>query len=213
MTTILVTIGYFAHITVFYYVLKWTPTIVTDMGYHPSSAAGVLVWVSAGGILGGAAFGFAAQRFGLKPMTMLAFFVTTATLVIFGLGAPDLPSFSFALRGIPIAFAGGAFAGLCLIAALAGVAIQAGIVGLYAIFAEVFPTQVRAAGTGFVIGAGRAGALLAPVIAGFLFDAGMGLQLVSTLIGAAALLAAIAIGFVKLSGAEAPAATARSKAA
>jgi predicted MFS family arabinose efflux permease len=194
MTTILVTIGYFAHITVFYYVLKWTPTIVTGMGYHPSSAAGVLVWMSAGGIIGGVVFGFLAQIFGLKPMTVTAFLATTAMLVVFGRGQADLAS-------------------LTLIAALAGFAIQAGIVGLYAIFAEAFPTQVRAAGTGFVIGAGRAGALLAPIIAGFLFKAGIGLQLVSTMIGSAALLAALVIAFVKLSGADAPAAAAQSKTA
>src|SRR5690606_19425171 len=32
VSTILVTLAYFAHIITFYYILKWTPTIVTQMG-------------------------------------------------------------------------------------------------------------------------------------------------------------------------------------
>ena len=40
---------------------------------------------------------------------------------------------------------------------------NAGIVGLYAIIAQVFPTHVRAFGTGFTIGVGRGGSVLAPI--------------------------------------------------
>jgi benzoate transport len=182
VTTLLVTIGYFAHITVFYYVAKWLPQIVVDMGFAPSAGAGVLVWMSAGGAIGGAIFGVLAQLFGLKPMTVLALVATTAMLVVFGRGSADLASLS-------------------VVAAFTGVCIQSGIVGLYGIFAEAFPTHVRAAGTGFVIGAGRAGALLSPMIAGFLFNAGLGLQFVSILIGVASLLAALMIASLKLGGA------------
>lgn len=38
--------------------------------------------------------------------------------------------------------------------------------------AYVFPTPVRATGTGFVIGVGRAGSVLAPVLAGYLLQRG-----------------------------------------
>ena len=61
---------------------------------------------------------------------------------------------------------------LSLICAVAGFCTNAGIVGLYAIIAQVFPTHVRASGTGFAIGVGRGGSVLAPIIAGFLFAAG-----------------------------------------
>jgi MFS family permease len=185
-TTVLVTFGYFAHILVFYYVAKWLPKIVVDMGFAPSAAAGVLVWMSAGGVAGGAILGLAAQRFGLKGVTVAALALSTAMLVVFGRGQADL-------------------AGLSMNAAAAGVFIQAGIVGLYTIFAEAFPTPVRAAGTGFAIGVGRGGALLAPILAGFLFQAGLGLQAVSIMIGAGSLIAAAAIAFVRLGAAKAEA--------
>ena len=42
-TTILVTMAYFFHITTFYYIVKWVPTIVVGMGFAPSSAGCVLM--------------------------------------------------------------------------------------------------------------------------------------------------------------------------
>ena len=38
--TTLFTIAYFAHIMTFYFMLKWIPKIVVDMGFEPSSAGG-----------------------------------------------------------------------------------------------------------------------------------------------------------------------------
>jgi hypothetical protein len=67
------------------------------------------------------------------------------------------------------------------------------VVGLYGIFAQVFPTHVRATGTGFAIGVGRAGAWIAPIIAGFLFRAGYGLEFVAIAMGAGSFVAAIAL--------------------
>ena len=40
-TTVLLTAAYFAHIMTFYFILKWIPKIVVDMGFAPSAAGGV----------------------------------------------------------------------------------------------------------------------------------------------------------------------------
>ena len=55
--TLLITLAYFAHITSFYFVLKWVPKIVVDLGFDPREAAGVLTWANVGGAMGGAVFG------------------------------------------------------------------------------------------------------------------------------------------------------------
>ena len=81
-----------------------------------------------------------------------------------------------------------------MIAAIAGFFTNSAVVGLYALFAQSFPTHLRAGGTGFAIGFGRAGAALGPIIAGFLFEAGFGLAAVAfvmalgSVVGAATLL-------------------------
>lgn len=181
--TLLITFAYFAHITSFYFIIKWVPKIVVDLGFAPSAAAGVLTWANVGGATGGALFGLIAARIGLKPLTMATLAASTGLIIWFGSGASDL-------------------AGLALMVAVAMMFANAAIVGLYALFAHIFPTHVRATGTGFAIGVGRGGAALAPVIGGYLFEAGLGLQAVAAIMGTGSILAALALFAVKLRSAD-----------
>ncbi|MEJ2426431.1 MAG: MFS transporter, partial [Candidatus Thiodiazotropha sp.] len=86
---------------------------------------------------------------------------------------------------------------LSLIAGIAGFFTNAAIVGMYALFAQSFPTEVRAGGTGFVIGIGRGGAVMGPVLAGFLLQSSQGgLFMVSVIMAAGSLIAAVALVFM-----------------
>jgi MFS family permease len=178
-TTIVVTAAYFLHITTFYFILKWVPKIVVDMGFAASSAAGVLVWTNVGGALGGALFGLLTLRVGVKPLTITVLILSTVMVTIFGRSPPELQHLS-------------------LVCAIAGFFTNAGIVGLYAILAQAFPTHVRASGTGFAIGVGRGGSVLAPIAAGFLFQGGYGLPVVALTMAFGSLVAAGILMFLKL---------------
>ena len=173
-TTVLLTIAYFAHIMTFYYMLKWIPTIVVTMGYEAASAGGVLVWANVGGATGALVFSALTQRVGLRVLVMAALFLTALMVVLFGRSPPELSKLS-------------------LLAACTGFFCNAGIVGLYAMFAQSFPAKIRASGTGLVIGVGRAGAALGPIAAGFLFQAGKLLPTVSAIMAMGAVIAGIAI--------------------
>ncbi|PSJ42029.1 MFS transporter [Allosphingosinicella deserti] len=173
-TTLLVTLAYFTHIATFYFILKWVPKIVVDMGFAPSAAAGVLVWANLGGATGGALLGLFARRLPLRPLIVVALVGSVAMVSWFGRGQSDLTQLS-------------------LVVGIAGFFTNAGVVGLYAVFAEAFPTHVRATGTGFAIGVGRGGAAISPIIAGLLFESGFGLQGVAVAMAAGAGIAAIAI--------------------
>ena len=70
---------------------------------------------------------------------------------------------------------------------------------MYAIFAQAFPTHVRATGTGFAIGVGRGGSVLAPIVAGFLFQANLACRSISMIMALGSLLAAGVLTFLKLS--------------
>ncbi len=177
--TVLVTAAYLFHITTFYFILKWVPKIVVDMGFAPSAAAGVLVWANAGGALGGAILGFLTQRFALRPLTITVLLASTVMVTLFGRGQATLEQLS-------------------LICAAAGFFTNAGVVGLYAIFAQAFPTHVRAFGTGFAIGIGRGGSVLAPIAAGFLFQAGQSLQTVAFIMALGSLVAAVMLVMLRL---------------
>jgi benzoate transport len=179
LVTVLITFAYFAHITSFYFILKWVPKIVVDMGFAPVAAAGVLTWVNVGGATGGVIFGLLAIKMNLKALTVAILIGASGLIVWFGRGVSDLASLSVTV-------------------AIAGAFTNGALVGIYALFAKVFPTHVRATGTGFAIGMGRGGAIIAPIVAGYLFQAGFVLQTVAIFMGAGSLLAAVAILLLKI---------------
>jgi MFS family permease len=81
---------------------------------------------------------------------------------------------------------------------MAGFFTNAGIVGMYAILAQVFPTHARASGTGFAIGIGRGGSVLSPIIAGYLLESGLDLPTLSIIMGAGSLVAAVILLGLKM---------------
>jgi len=178
-TTAIVTSAYFFHITTFYFIVKWVPKIVVDMGFEAASAAGVLVWVNVGGATGGAVVGLLTQRYGVKGITIGVMVMSTVMVTLFGRTDPDL-------------------AQLSLICAASGFFTNGAITGMYAIFAKAFPTHARAFGTGIAIGVGRGGSLLAPIVAGYLFTWNLGLPAVSFMMALGSLCAAGVLLMLKL---------------
>ncbi len=172
--TVLLTIAYFAHIMTFYYILKWIPKIVVDMGFQPSLAGSVLVWANVGGASGALVFGILTQKFDVNKLVVAALIVAAGLVTLFGYSNKDLSQLS-------------------LFAGAAGFFTNAGIVGMYAMFAHSFSTEVRASGTGFVIGIGRGGAALGPIVAGFLFNAGYSLPMVSMAMASGSIVGAISV--------------------
>jgi MFS family permease len=176
--TLLLVFAYFAHITSFYYILKWVAPIVSELGYSPSTIADVLFWASVGGATGGAILGLLSLRMSLIWLTSGVLVMGMISISVFGMGQDSL-------------------AGLKAIVGICGFFTNAGIVGLYTLLALAYPTHLRATGTGVVIGAGRGGAALAPILAGYLFGQGFSLQTVSVIMGCGSLAGAVALLFVK----------------
>ena len=158
----------------FYFILKWVPKIVVDMGYAPSTAGGVLVWANVGGLLGALLLSILSWRIGIRALVIAAMLVSTVMVTICGQGQASL-------------------SGLSMVAAAAGFFTNAGVVGRYAIIAQSFPTSVRGGGTGIVIGIGRGGAALGPIVAGFLFSLDVGLPMVALGMALGSLIAAGAL--------------------
>ncbi len=178
-TTVLTSLTYFLAITTFYFIVKWVPKIVVDMGFPAYRAAGVLVWTNVGGALGGALLGFLSHRYEVRRLTVVLLMGSLISLTIFGHGQSDLNRLS-------------------LVCAFCGFCANGAVVGIFAILARAFPTDLRASGTGFVVGSGRGGAMFAPMAAGLLFQAGYGLQGVAITIGIGSLLAAVCLSGIHI---------------
>lgn len=179
-STILLTIAYFAQIMFFYYLVKWVPKIIVDLGFDAAQGSQVSVFTNIGNLTGAIVIGLAAQRFNLKPLVvgaMLIGFVAIGAFGVIGANNPTLVS-------------------LAVASMIAAFFINAGVVGLYPLLASTYPARLRASGTGFVIGMGRGGSAVGPVIAGALFAGGFSLLSVSLAMGIGALIAATAVFLV-----------------
>ena len=97
--------------------------------------------------------GYLSQIFGLKRTISSFLLLTALVMMLFGFAqgsATILPLFG-----------------------LIGFLIQGGFVGLYAVAARLYPTEIRTTGVGWAIGAGRTGAIAGPFVGGLLIAYGL----------------------------------------
>ncbi len=178
-TTFIIAISYFLHITTYYFILKWVPKIVADMGFAVSSASNVLVWANVGGAVGGTIFGLLTLKFDLKKLSVFILFFSGIFIAVFGRTPADLTVMSF----------------LCMLAGFFG---NSGIIALYAVVAHAYPTHARAFGTGFMLAVGRGGAILSPILVGFLLEINMPLPSVGMIMGVGSVAGAAVLLLLKL---------------
>lgn len=177
-STIIITVAYLLQITTYYFILKWLPDVVVGMGFTPSEGAIALKYANYGGLTGGIVLGLLTLRLNLKYLTMIVLALSAVFISLIG----QVPT---------------AFDYIIIVAAFCGFCGNSGIVGMYALFPAVFPTHVRASGTGFTVGVGRGGAILSPIIVGFMFQAGLPLSSVTMIISIGAFIAAGVLIFLK----------------
>lgn len=177
--TTVIAVAYFLQIFTYYFVLKWVPKVIFNMGFTMAEGAGMLMYANIGGALGGIILGLMTLRLNVKHLTMSVLALSGICFIILGHTPEDLTYFAFL-----VAFCG--FFG------------NAGIIGMYALFPQAFPTHVRASGTGFTLSVGRIGAGLSPPFVGLLFDLGLKLPSVLLIISIGTFIGSGVLGLLKL---------------
>lgn len=172
--TLMLILAYFLHMLSIYFMMKWLPTITVDLGHEAADGVAVLVWLNAGGLCGCITIALASLTLDNRLLVPAALAGAGLSIFLFGQAPNDL-------------------VWLKVIAAATGFAGQAAVVGFYAIIAQSFPSYLRATGAGAVLGLGRAGAALGPIIAGALLADGLALMWVVALMSLGSLLAAVAL--------------------
>nr|WP_302849110.1 MFS transporter [Sphingobium sp. AS12] len=166
--------AYGLHMMTFYYALGWAPSLVVALGFDPSQATIVSVFMNSGGAIGGLTLGLLSPRLGLRPLVIFSLAGAAAAVAVFGAVPPQLVV-------------------LQLAAFILGFLSNGSVVGLYALIANVYPTTLRATGTGAVIGFGRFGAAFGPFAAGQLLAAGAGRGTTSLLLALGSGIAALVL--------------------
>jgi MFS family permease len=178
--TILLTLTYLLHLMTGYFVVKWVPKIVADLGYSAADAAGVLVWVSVGGLVGTLLQSLLSVWLPLRPLVIVSLLISAAMVVYFGQPHASLAVISW-------------ITGMCYLCSSFGMS------AIYGLVSGSFPTRFRGSGIGFVMGVGRGGAALSPALAGYLFQLGLGQAGVATLMaGSSALAAGLVMALARL---------------
>ncbi|GGV29533.1 MFS transporter [Actinomadura cremea] len=151
--TLLTWASFFLVMFGFYFVTSWTPKLLVESGMSADQGITGGVLLNLGGIFGATLLGVLAARFALRHVLVG---YTLATAVLVALFVPATSVFGLLLA----------------LGALIGVFVNGCVAGLYALTPSVYEPAVRATGVGWGIGIGRIGAILSPVVAGRLLDAG-----------------------------------------
>ena len=152
-TTVLAWCVFFCTMAGFYFIVSWTPRLLTAAGLSAKQGLTGGILLNLGGIAGCGLYALAASRFNARLLLTLSL---VATALLIGAFGQSMHHFAAALS-----------TGLLL-----GTIANAAMAGLYAVGPTLYPTAVRATGMGSAIGIGRFGAILAPIVSGALLDAG-----------------------------------------
>jgi MFS family permease len=148
---------YFMGFLTMYFMLSWIPTLFVDAGYTRSQGIDALTGFNLGAMPGILILAFLTTRLPLVPLLSFFFLSAGGVLVYVGLTEPSELGSLMALMFV------------------SGVFLHGGFTCLYALAAQVYPSEVRAAGVGWAAGLGRTGAIVSPVLAAALITTGWGM--------------------------------------
>ncbi|MFE0474995.1 MULTISPECIES: MFS transporter [Streptomyces] len=153
LRTVLIWLAFTSAMTTFYFASSWTPTLLLEAGMSNQQGISGGVLFSLGGVMGAVLLGVLASR--VEPRRL--------TAVYFGVAALALILFSVSL---------GSLATALLVAVLVGLLLNGSVSGINVIIPTVYPAEARATALGMAVAVSRLGAVLAPLFAGFLLEAG-----------------------------------------
>ncbi|MGM7645929.1 MFS transporter [Nocardia sp. JW2] len=145
--TILLAGGYSMLTAAYYFVGTWTPQLIKNASGDAGSGAMAGIMIGLGAVIGGTLFGAVGLKFAGARIAAVTSLVAAVAIAVFAV----------TLRG-PIALT---------MAAVLGAAIFAALTGYTATSTAVYPVLARAKGYGVMMGVGRAGAILSPIVAGY----------------------------------------------
>jgi benzoate transport len=143
-----VTLGYFD----LYFVISWIPKLATQAGLPVAQAIYAGATYNVGAFVGTSAVGWIATRIRLD--SVVASYLAVAAVMMLIFGGLSMP----------------VWLTLCM-AFLVGASVQGGFNGFWALAARLYPPEIRSTGVGWALGVGRVGAVLGPVVGGFLVGA------------------------------------------
>ena len=177
-STLLLWLSFFAIMFCFYFISSWTPALLKEAGMTMEESINVGMMISLGGAVGSLVYGLIASRWSARSVLMLFTVASSIAIVVFILSSANL-------------------AIAMVLGVVVGALINGCISGLYTINPATYDADIRNTGVGWAIGAGRAGSVLAPTVAGILLDSGWEKQTLYIAVAGVMLIATVALVFKK----------------
>lgn len=155
--TVLVWVAFVAARMMFYFASSWTPSLLLKAGMSGRQGISGGLLLSLGGVTGAVLLGLLVSRVDPRRLTAAYFGIG------FGIGALTLILFSSSLGTLAIAL---------VVAVLVGLFLNGTVTGINVIVPGLHPAGARATALGLAVAVSRLGAVLAPLLAGFLLQAG-----------------------------------------
>jgi AAHS family 4-hydroxybenzoate transporter-like MFS transporter len=153
-TTFVLWTTFFLSFSALYFLMSWLPKLMEHAGFSAVVGREAFLVLNMGGVTGIFLLGLLSTRISLSHLVS-SFLVLAAILMVVFAAMP-------AQR-----------IGLLVVITFIGAFLQGGFTGLYAVAANVYPTEIRSTGIGWGIGLGRSGAVVGPAVAGYLIAAGL----------------------------------------
>lgn len=161
----------------------WLPQVMIEAGYSVGSSLSFLVLFNAGAAVGLVVVGRTADKLGTKLVCGLAFCVAGVSIALLSVDMPFLLIY--------------------IVAGLAGVGTFGGMTLVYSYIGQYYPASSRATALGWSAGVGRLGAILGPILGGFLVGAALAVPWGFYTFALAGLIAALIIFLIPKSPAHA----------
>jgi benzoate transport len=161
-----------------YFLLNWIPMVLIHAGLTNKEAIQGGMILNVGGIVGILVLGYLSVRWPLRRLMQLFFLAGAAAVIV--LGQAKVSAY-----------------GLFWLIAIAGCFSLGGLIANYSLAARLYPPNIRASGLGLAIGAGRLGAILGPMIGGFLISLGWPMSRYFTLLALPLIAVIFILGSIK----------------
>ncbi|MFV5508801.1 MFS transporter [Acinetobacter sp. 197] len=148
MSTLLFWCCFFMCLLMVYALGSWLPKLMMAAGYSLGNSLMFLMAMNIGAVIGTIGGGILADRFHLKPVIIGMFLLGAVSLVGLGFNSPQ--------------------AVIYLLVAAAGASAIGSSILLYSFVAQYYPLSIRSTGIGCASAVGRVGAIVGPIIIGFL---------------------------------------------
>lgn len=175
-STLMFWIAYFTGLFMVYALSTWLTKLMAMSGYTLGSALSFVIALNVGAVIGAIGGGWLADRFHIKWVLVSMYALGSVFLYMMTLQMPtEILYFNIAMVG----------------ACTTGAQIVA-----YAYCGQFYPSGIRSTGIGMAAGIGRMGAILSPVLIGFIVALSLPIEQNFMVIAAAGLIGAVALSFI-----------------